>query len=323
MLKLQHWELRRNFAEGVRCGDDVDIMGSKPTGIIRVSLGPMSTMSDVRRLFGFLQAFFVDRSSIETPERYCSNSIITPVKGCSGFYVNREDYSAYQSWHDQWCLVMEDSNNLVQAGEHDIKVTVDVRAEALVFNDELTVSLWDIPNALKSHPLSGDEERKWDTYEGPVNDWLSKTVGSPCLLARYRAVNIRERPESLTCVVSGCYAQQSSTAELNQHYTIHAQAFLEHYPFGTIRDSQTLSRQTMTAGAIRNATGEKFDRPATHIPDPDTEAKSKFFRTHQHHVRDVLDTNSSENFDNSKIVRNTERQPRKDVMRRLFSRSRA
>lgn len=56
-LDLTSSELRENYAEGLRCGNGVDELNGKPTGIIRVSLGAMSNMADVDALVAFLHLF--------------------------------------------------------------------------------------------------------------------------------------------------------------------------------------------------------------------------------------------------------------------------
>ncbi len=56
-LGLSPVEMRANFAEGVRCGNEVDEMQGKPTGIVRVSLGAMSNLGDIRRFLEFLKWF--------------------------------------------------------------------------------------------------------------------------------------------------------------------------------------------------------------------------------------------------------------------------
>ena len=56
-LDLVPNELKDNYAEGLRCGNGVDELNGKPTGIIRVSLGAMSNMKDVRVLITFLGLF--------------------------------------------------------------------------------------------------------------------------------------------------------------------------------------------------------------------------------------------------------------------------
>lgn len=62
-LGLSPNDMRHNFAEGLRCGSGIDEIGGKPTGIIRVSLGAMSSMDDIERLINFMHLF------IEKPRR--------------------------------------------------------------------------------------------------------------------------------------------------------------------------------------------------------------------------------------------------------------
>jgi molybdenum cofactor sulfurtransferase len=59
---LAYWELRRNFAEGMRCGDDLDIIAGKPTGIVRVSFGAMSNQQDADHFLRFVEDVFVAKS---------------------------------------------------------------------------------------------------------------------------------------------------------------------------------------------------------------------------------------------------------------------
>jgi len=65
-LGLEPWEMRQNFSSGFRCGTDNDIMAGKPTGVIRASLGAMSTISDVDSFVGFVAEFYRDVSLVST-----------------------------------------------------------------------------------------------------------------------------------------------------------------------------------------------------------------------------------------------------------------
>ena len=60
-LDMTAQELRQNFRKGLRCGNTLDIIDGKPTGIVRVSLGAMSSMKDVRKFITFMH-LFVDSS---------------------------------------------------------------------------------------------------------------------------------------------------------------------------------------------------------------------------------------------------------------------
>lgn len=56
-LDISPEEMKINFDEGLRCGNCVDVLNGKPTGIIRVSLGAMSSIDDVKAFMDFMQIF--------------------------------------------------------------------------------------------------------------------------------------------------------------------------------------------------------------------------------------------------------------------------
>ncbi|KAL8720580.1 MAG: hypothetical protein Q9225_002569 [Loekoesia sp. 1 TL-2023] len=70
-LNLSPEELRENFAEGLRCGNGIDEMHGKPTGIVRVSFGAMSSMREVETFMNLLHKFIdkdVDWEALQKPE---------------------------------------------------------------------------------------------------------------------------------------------------------------------------------------------------------------------------------------------------------------
>lgn len=67
-LNFTPQEMRDNFEEGLRCGNELDELNGKPTGIIRVSLGAMSSTKDIRTLINFTSQFIdMERQTIEIP----------------------------------------------------------------------------------------------------------------------------------------------------------------------------------------------------------------------------------------------------------------
>jgi molybdenum cofactor sulfurtransferase len=100
-LGLAPWEMKENFSAGQRCGNDNDIIRAKPTGMIRVSLGPMSTLQDVALFIDFVREFFVQDSlsaipspvkllGVEPPTSSClyvESLAIYPIKSCAAFSV--------------------------------------------------------------------------------------------------------------------------------------------------------------------------------------------------------------------------------------------
>ena len=54
-------EMKAAYAAGHRCTHPTQLMMGKPTGVVRVSLGAMSTASDVRTLIRFLDEVYVEK----------------------------------------------------------------------------------------------------------------------------------------------------------------------------------------------------------------------------------------------------------------------
>ncbi|KAH0371610.1 PLP-dependent transferase, partial [Aureobasidium melanogenum] len=59
-------EMKAAFASGHRCSNPTEIVDGKATGVVRVSLGGMSTASDIRALISFLRALYVDTTTPKT-----------------------------------------------------------------------------------------------------------------------------------------------------------------------------------------------------------------------------------------------------------------
>jgi molybdenum cofactor sulfurtransferase len=122
-LGLAPWEMQENFSAGQRCGNDNDIIRAKPTGMIRVSLGAMSTLKDVEVFIAFVREFFVQdnlptipppvaTANLERPTRsrlHVESLSVYPIKSCAGFSV--PPGAAWEvrpeglAWDREWCLV--------------------------------------------------------------------------------------------------------------------------------------------------------------------------------------------------------------------------
>ena len=122
-LGLAPWEMRDNFSAGQRCGNDIDVIHAKPTGMIRVSLGATSTLKDVYSLVTFLREFFVQDSSLSFTSSvttfqaeplldtrlHVERLTVYPIKSCAGFSVPPgrawEVRPEGLVWDREWCLV--------------------------------------------------------------------------------------------------------------------------------------------------------------------------------------------------------------------------
>ncbi|KAF3006047.1 hypothetical protein E8E13_010860 [Curvularia kusanoi] len=122
-LNLAPWEMHENFSAGQRCGNENDVMRGKPTGMIRVSLGAMSTMNDVDSFIAFVREFFVEKEPLEVVQHSICEGVepspssrlhveslsVYPIKSCAGFSVSPgqawEVYPEGLAWDREWCLV--------------------------------------------------------------------------------------------------------------------------------------------------------------------------------------------------------------------------
>ncbi|KAL5333551.1 pyridoxal phosphate-dependent transferase [Aspergillus crustosus] len=118
-------DMLRHYSAGMRCGDDHDIMDERPTGILRVSLGAMSSQRDIDTFVAFLEEFYVDKPPqgvtiplsiplLETtppqqPNFYVESLSVYPIKSCGAFKVpDRQRWEVKRTglaWDREWCLV--------------------------------------------------------------------------------------------------------------------------------------------------------------------------------------------------------------------------
>lgn len=66
-LKVEPWQFKRAWSAGYRCGgaESLEIINGKPTGVVRASLGAMSTVAEVNALIAFLVEAFGDGSTVD------------------------------------------------------------------------------------------------------------------------------------------------------------------------------------------------------------------------------------------------------------------
>jgi molybdenum cofactor sulfurtransferase len=121
-LNLAPWEMKQNFSAGQRCGNENDVISAKPTGMIRVSLGAMSTQEDVDTFLAFMHEFFVDSTvappqydtdvimqSVAQGDLYIESMTVYPIKSCAGFRISDNMkwvvHAEGLAWDREWCLV--------------------------------------------------------------------------------------------------------------------------------------------------------------------------------------------------------------------------
>lgn len=220
-LELQPWEMKRNFSAGHRCGYENDIIGCKPTGVLRVSLGAMSIMRDVTIFIDFIKEFFVSpedikqESAASTAEGrgyYVETLMVYPIKSCGGWmvppdttWIIREEGLA---WDREWCLVHQGTRTALSQKKHPnmalFRPILDFEKGLLQVwyhgpippstPNQITVPLsadrsvfqYSHDEILRPHShVCGDEIIAQIYSSRDIADFFTNLVGTPCTLARY------------------------------------------------------------------------------------------------------------------------------------------
>eukprot|EP01062_Namystynia_karyoxenos_P022386 TRINITY_DN18580_c0_g1_i1.p1 TRINITY_DN18580_c0_g1~~TRINITY_DN18580_c0_g1_i1.p1 ORF type:complete len:899 (+),score=278.92 TRINITY_DN18580_c0_g1_i1:76-2697(+) len=98
LLGLTLAEVRQHREAGHVCGDAVDVVGGRPTGAVRASLGPYSSEGDVDALVGMLRDYFASAGVPAAPpvqgppadsgELLVDSLWVYPVKGARGLRID-------------------------------------------------------------------------------------------------------------------------------------------------------------------------------------------------------------------------------------------
>lgn len=223
-LDLQPWEMRRNFSAGFRCGNEVDIIGGKPAGVIRLSLGAMSIKSDVDKFISFVKEFYqVDEGVHEQPRRlgntmasrshslYVHSLVIYPIKSCGGYVIPKDTRWEVKpeglAWDREWCLVHRGSGRALSLKQYPkmalLRPSIDFSMGVLRVTyaaklsgggvGEVSVPLSANPSLFDSSAsrlprksrVCGEEIYAQAYVSDEINDFFSAALGVPCALARF------------------------------------------------------------------------------------------------------------------------------------------
>ncbi|KJZ72645.1 Molybdenum cofactor sulfurase [Hirsutella minnesotensis 3608] len=220
-LQLEPWELMKNLSAGYRCGTESDTLTGKPHGVIRASLGAMSTASDVDRFVQFVQDFFVEntiaaksstpRLAINTAAGHLRVKTMTifPIKSCGGFFIpagnSWEVRAEGLAWDREWCLVHRGSGQALSQKRYPrmalLRPFLDLERRILRVSldetgREVALPYVDIP--LETDPelfcaesrriparVCGEQVHALKYVSEQINDFFSSTLGVPCILARF------------------------------------------------------------------------------------------------------------------------------------------
>lgn len=217
-LNLEPWEMKRNFAEGMRCGDNLDVISGKPTGVIRVSLGAMSNLRDVATFVDFMKKHWVDScqplaltpplgwpQSLSEQHSFVQSLRVFPIEGNSGWDVpSNSTWEIKQhglAWEHEWCLVRPRGRSaldsrfypriaFLQPSLHLKEGVLKIRMEDVGLVNtavprELTVSLLDSPPTHVGETEQGPHRAADPYLSAEYEDFFTFVIGTPCTLARY------------------------------------------------------------------------------------------------------------------------------------------
>lgn len=223
-LNLQPWEMRRNFSAGLRCGSETDIFAGKITGIIRASLGAMSTKSDVDSFISFIQEYYAEKDMTQSSSRahlpadnqttmIVESITVYPIKSCGGFSVPSQTSWEVRAeglvWDREWCLIHQGTGQAMSQKRYPrmalIRPTLDFESGILRVNyigkdmpnlaNGISIPLSSDP-ALFNRPgttrtlssqVCGDSVVAQTYADSTITTFFSKILDIPCVLARFPA----------------------------------------------------------------------------------------------------------------------------------------
>ncbi|KAJ5094273.1 Aminotransferase class V/Cysteine desulfurase [Penicillium angulare] len=230
-------ELRRNYTTGLRCGDDNDVLGGRPTGILRASIGAMTTMKDVDALVDFIAEFYVESIppvvSVNPPAEndsvgrhfYIESLSVFPIKSCGAFKIAEgkkwEVKKEGLAWDREWCLIHQGTGAALNQKRYPrmalIRPSLDLERGVLriscgVMNDAVSLEIslgWEDTTLVSTSLCSSTTKRTMvcgdrislHAYASPVvSAFFSDFLGVPCTLARFpsQTSNRFSRPARLS-----------------------------------------------------------------------------------------------------------------------------
>ncbi|PHH53302.1 Molybdenum cofactor sulfurase [Ceratocystis fimbriata CBS 114723] len=217
LLGLKPWEIKKNFSAGFRCGSSGnDIISGKPTGVIRASLGAMSTEKDIHRFVEFIREFYCQATPPPLPEfptDHLSQSQVSglivkaltvyPIKSCGGYQVPKgmpwEMKPEGLAWDREWCLVHRGSGQALSQKRYPrmalLQPYIDFEAGVLRIqylgssNEDTTTRQITVPlsmNPALFRPSAKSSDKK------PTLEITSRVCGDNIITSMYTAPEIND-----------------------------------------------------------------------------------------------------------------------------------
>ena len=216
-LGLSAADLKINFEAGQRCGAELDVQDWKPTGLVRVSLGPENIILDVDSFLAFIADIFVEREAPGnmangsscllglTPQVstfYVHSLSVYPIKSCSGWTIPYSTpwriYDEGLAWDREWCVVLAGSGRVMSQKRYPrmalIRPVIDLREGLLKISfagkksniSSLMIPLYMDPGLRAKDMAVCEDNITARVYDNPeVTSFFSAALGVPCHLGRF------------------------------------------------------------------------------------------------------------------------------------------
>ncbi|KAJ5175086.1 Molybdenum cofactor sulfurase [Penicillium canariense] len=231
-------DLRRHYSTGLRCGDAHDILGGRPTGILRVSLGAMTNMKDIDSLVDFVEEFYVEKipsivalnppleaTDVVGRHFYIESLSVFPIKSCGAFRIPEgkpwEVKREGLAWDREWCLIHQGTGAALNQKRYPrmalIRPAIDLDRGVLritcgVLTDQVSLEIslgWEDTSLISTSLCSNTKRSSMicgvqiplHAYASPVvSAFFSDFLGVPCTLARFpsQTANRYSQPRRLS-----------------------------------------------------------------------------------------------------------------------------
>ncbi|KAH0562491.1 hypothetical protein GP486_002820 [Trichoglossum hirsutum] len=290
-LGFAPWQMKRSFSAGHRCGTDAEgaeIVSGQPTGVVRASLGAMSTEGDVTAFLDFIREFFVEKQQLGTPLLHVTPVLrkprtpqyqieclrVYPIKGCGGYNIPAGmpwEVGAKGLYLDrEWCIVHLDTGTALSRKRYPkmmkIRPSVDLEKGVLVISaphseqqPELKISLsW-------SFLEDGDGYRNNRRHSSSnFRASAAKVCGDPIPAHPYTSPHIVEFFSA--AVGARCTLARFSASSTNSTKDLearHTKAYLRRsYSSNAV---SSLSSKSIRAPTMSNHTGSVFSSDAPQV----------------------------------------------------------
>lgn len=216
-------DLRLHYSTGLRCGDSHDLIGGQPTGVLRVSLGAMTSMKDIDSMVEFIEEFYVEKippvvaltppleeTAFAERHFYIESLSVFPIKSCGAFKIPEgkrwEIRREGLAWDREWCLIHQGTNAALNQKRYPrmalIRPTIDLdrgilRISCGVLTEQVSLEIslgWEdttliststCTNTKRPSTVCGDQISLHAYSSSVVSAFFSDFLGVPCTLARF------------------------------------------------------------------------------------------------------------------------------------------